>query len=226
MAKPITADEVDAFMRRFKLLIVGIVALFGVPLLTYAVYLNRRLDVFENSLRYRPPPETEGEAFSGDSDRIHLAANPVEGQKVYVPVYSHVYHGDGDPYLLTITLSVRNTSTDDAIVLNSVRYFDTHGKEIKSYLKKPLRLAALATTEFLVSRDDTTGGSGANFLVEWIAERPVSEPIIEAIMIDTKGQQGISFARRGSVIGEAVRKSATDASREGDSTIPRHDATP
>ena len=32
MAKPLTEDEVNAFMRRLKLLIGGIVALFGVPL--------------------------------------------------------------------------------------------------------------------------------------------------------------------------------------------------
>ncbi len=220
MPEPLTADEADAFMRRFKLLIIGIVALFGVPLLLYAIYMDRRLDSFADSLRYRPPSETEGEPYSGDPDRDHLAASPSEGQVVYVPGYSHIYHDDGDPYLLTITLSVRNTSLQDAIVINSVRYFDSRGKEVKSYLKKPLRLNALASTEFLVERDDATGGSGASFLVEWFADRPVPQPLIEAIMIDTKGQQGISFARRGSVISETVRKPVVHESGEIEKTPP------
>jgi hypothetical protein len=89
-----------------------------------------------------------------------------------------------------------------------VRYFDTRGKEVKSYLDKPVRLPALGTTEVLIERDDSTGGSGANFLVEWYANQPVTEPIIEAVMIDTKSQQGISFARRGSVISEVALQSS------------------
>ena len=58
----------------------------------------------------------------------------VEGQVVYVPAYSHVYQGAGDPYLLTITLSVRNTSISEEIVVDSIRYFDTNGVKIRSYL--------------------------------------------------------------------------------------------
>jgi hypothetical protein len=141
-------------------------------------------------------------------DLFHLTANPVEGQVVYVPAYSHIYHGEGKPYPLAITLSVRNTSITDEIVVKSVRYFNTKGKEVKSYLTKPVRLPALGTTEVLVTRNDTSGGSGANFLVEWYANKPVTEPIIEAVMIDTDSQQGISFARRGSVISEVVPASS------------------
>lgn len=99
---------------------------------------------------------------------------------------------------------------DSEIVVQTVRYFDTKGKEVKSYLDKPVRLPALGTTEVLVERDDASGGSGANFLVEWYANNPVTEPIIEAVMIDTNSQQGISFARRGSVISEAVPDAVAD----------------
>lgn len=202
MAKALTSEEFDRTLGQFKLLIVGIVVLFVVPLLVYTLYLDRRLDAFEDSLRYRPPQEVDG--YTAEDAAGFLAANPVQGQVVYVPAYSHIYHDDGDPYLLTITLSVRNTSLDREIFVKSVRYFDTKGKEVKSYLAKPLRLPPLATTEFLVERDDTTGGSGANFLVEWIATEKVTEPIIEAVMIDTKGQQGISFARSGKPVREVV----------------------
>lgn len=217
MSERLTLEEVDGFMRRFKLLIVGMAALFGVPLLIYVIYLDRRLDSFENSLRYRPPQEVA--EFATDNASDTLSANPVQGQVVYVPAYSHIYHDDGDPYLLTITLSVRNTSLDREIIVKSVRYFDTKGKEVKSYLAKPLRLPALGTTEFLVERDDATGGSGANFLVEWVAKEEVTEPIIEAVMIDTKGQQGISFARRGRPVREIIpEKYVSDRRRDASPT--------
>lgn len=200
MSRQVTVEQADAFMRRFYQVIVGVVLVFAVPLAIYAFYLDRRLDSFEESLRYRPPQEVEEYATEDVSN--YLSANPVQGQIVYVPAYSHIYHDDGDPYLLTITLSVRNTSLNREIVVRSVRYFDTKGKEVKSYLTHSLRLPPLATTEFLVERDDATGGSGANFLVEWVAEEEVTEPIIESVMIDTKGQQGISFARNGRPVRE------------------------
>lgn len=206
MAKLRNVEDANAFHRGFQALIVGIVALFFIPLTIYGFYLDRRLDGFEQSLSYSPPEESDSDSIPARDDVYHLASNLVIGQIVYVPAYSHVYHGSGEPYLLTITLSVRNTSMEDEIVVKSVRYFDTKGKEIKSYLNKPVRLPPLATTEVLVRRDDTKGGSGANFLVEWFAEQPVSEPLIEAVMIDTKSQQGISFARRGSVIKQVVPK--------------------
>lgn len=215
MAKPLTPEEVDKLIRQLKLLIAGIVIIVLLPLFIYAFYLDHRLDSFENSLRYRPPA---GDSASAADVGETLAINPVQGQIVYVPAYSHIYHDDGAPYLLTITLSVRNTSLDHKIIVNSVRYFDTNGKEVKSYLAKPLPLSPLATTEFLVERDDVTGGSGANFLVEWVAEQEVTEPIIEAVMIDTKGQQGISFARSGRSVREIVPDKADSQESEEVST--------
>ncbi|MEQ8838981.1 MAG: DUF3124 domain-containing protein, partial [Lacipirellulaceae bacterium] len=129
--------------------------------------------------------------------------------------YSHIYHDDGAPYLLTITLSIRNTSLVEEIVVKSVRYFNTQGQEVKSYLKKPLRLPALATAEFLVERNDASGGSGANFLVEWFAKENVTEPIIEAVMIDAKGKQGVSFARVGKPVSEFVAENGEGGANNG-----------
>lgn len=200
-------EDADAFLRQVKLLIAGTVVLVVAPLLIYTVYLDRRLDAFELTLQHSPPENLETHEFVS-TDLDDLTSNPVAAQTVYVPAYSHIYHGKGKPYLLTITLSVRNTDTDNAIVVKSVRYFDTAGKEVKSYLDRPVRLPALGTTEIVVERDDASGGSGANFLVEWFAPQPVTEPIIEAVMIDTNSQQGISFARRGSVIRQALPRTS------------------
>ncbi|EKQ68482.1 Protein of unknown function (DUF3124) [Leptolyngbyaceae cyanobacterium JSC-12] len=125
-----------------------------------------------------------------------------QGQIVYVPVYSHIYHGNGQEQLLTVTLSIRNTSLKLPLFIRSVRYYDSAGNQVKEYTQGTLRLLPLATTEFLIPQQDASGGSGANFIVEWVAEQPISTPIIEAVMISTSSQQGISFVTSGRVIQE------------------------
>ena len=144
----------------------------------------------------------------------YSAVDPAIGQLVYVPAYSHVYHDKGKPHLVTITLSIRNTGIDDEIVLKSVRYHGTQGTLVRSYLDKPVRIPPLGTTEVIVEREDASGGSGANFLVEWVANQPVTAPIIEALMIDKESEQGISFAVRGSVIRQIVPPDVPDATAE------------
>lgn len=212
MASPRFEKEYDGFFRRMKWLAAVVFGLIVALWIFYAFYFEYRLD----SLRYRSPDELH-EADISRGDLYHLSANPVEGQVVYVPVYSHIYHGDGEAYFLTITLSVRNTSLNHEIIVDSIRYFDTKGSELKSYLKKPVKLPALGTTEIVIERGDKSGGSGANFLVEWHANEPVTEPIIEAVMIDTNAQQGISFVRRGSVISNVVPQKPTSGSSDQES---------
>ena len=129
-------------------------------------------------------------------------------QLVYVPVYSHVYYQGGSPYSLETTLSIRNTDFDEAVYLKSVKYFDTSGKLVKTHLDRAIKLAPLQTIEFLVERQDSSGGSGANFLVEWWAERQVDKPVIEAVMVGTVGTQGICFGRTGIEISGAGEENA------------------
>jgi len=94
-----------------------------------------------------------------------------EEQTVFVPAYSHVYYRTGQEYLLAITLSLRNTSLTDSNLLTSVRYYDTKGSLVKEYSKKFLQIPPMATAEFFVQDEDTSGGSGANFLVKWKARK-------------------------------------------------------
>lgn len=208
MAKNPTAEEVDSLVRQFKWFIAGVVLLISVPLIIYAFYLNQRLTGFEDSLKYRPPAvDLKG---VDEQELAKLASNPARGGTVYVPAYSHIYRTNGAPNLLTITLSIRNTSPESGIVVKSVRYFDTKGHEVKSFLDRALSLAPLESTEFFVDREDSSGGSGANFLVEWLADQVVSEPVIEAVMADTERQQGIVFVRSGVVIRELSPASTTE----------------
>ena len=202
MMKKHTDEQIYNAIVQLKYFALGSIVLLFMALGT-VVYLDKNTESFEKSARYQPPPESVGLAEeSGANTTESLPVHPVRGQTVYVPAYSHIYHQNGIPILLTITLSVRNTSLDHELFVESVRYFDTGGKEVNSYLKKPLRLAPLATTEFLVEQDDTKGGSGANFVVQWVSDKAVTNPVVEAVMIDTNHQQGISFARNGTVIRE------------------------
>lgn len=124
-------------------------------------------------------------------------------QTVYVPVYSHIYADDryrGTPFLLTVTLSIRNTDTERDLSLLSVNYYDSQGNILRKYLEKPTSIGPLGSTRYIVPESETKGGSGAKFLVEWEAESPITEPIIESIMIGTQMQQGISFISNGRAI--------------------------
>jgi len=122
------------------------------------------------------------------------AAEISRGQSVYIPIYSHVYSGDRErPYLLTATLSLRNIDPNHSITFLAVDYYDSGGKLLKKYLEEPLKLLPLASERVVVAESDRKGGSGAKFIVRWIAERRVNVPVIEGVMIGTAMQQGISF---------------------------------
>ena len=125
------------------------------------------------------------------------------GQTVYVPVYSHIFADDryrDRPFLLTATLSVRNTDPERPFTLRRVDYYDSEGALLQRYLEAPVTLAPLASTHYIVPESEAKGGAGAKFLIEWQAPAAVSEPIIEAVMIGTTLQQGISFISTGRAI--------------------------
>jgi hypothetical protein len=128
----------------------------------------------------------------------------VKGQTVYVPVYSHIYHGNNDkfPFNLAATLCIRNTDMDNSITLVLVDYYDTDGKLVRKYQQKKVKLNPMASTHIIINEADSSGGVGANFIVQWESENKVTEPVIEAVMIGTQTQQGISFTSRGQVIKE------------------------
>lgn len=127
--------------------------------------------------------------------------NIVAGQTVYVPVYSHIYTVEQRRTIdLTATLSVRNTDPTNPIIISSVNYFNSNGTLVRKYLEQPVELNPMAATEYVISQQDASGGAGASFIVEWVAQTPVSNPVIEAVMIHTLGNQGISFVGQGRVI--------------------------
>lgn len=124
-----------------------------------------------------------------------------DGQTIYVPAYSHIYTGSRErPFLLTVTLSIRNLDPKHQIKITIVDYYETQGKHLKKYLDKPVILNPLESIRYIIPERDKSGGSGANFIVEWKSDKFVNPPIVESIMIGTQSQQGISFTSRGRVI--------------------------
>lgn len=125
------------------------------------------------------------------------------GQTVYIPAYSSIYHGGGTrPFLLAVTLSVRNVDPETPISIEQVRYLSGEGDQKRFYLDEPASLGPFAAREFFVEEKDTTGGLSAGFLVEWSSEKPVNPPVIESVMIGAALGQGISFTSRGVVVEE------------------------
>lgn len=123
------------------------------------------------------------------------------GQLVYVSTYSNVFVNNlNTKFQLSTLLSIRNTDPKYPITVLLADYFDTDGRKIKSYIYTPVRLAPLAAKIYFVEPRDTSGGAGANFLVQWQADRPVNQPVIEAVMSNLYNNQGLAFRSSGRVI--------------------------
>ena len=124
-----------------------------------------------------------------------------QGQMVYIPAYSHIYHGNKEtPLLLSVTLSIRNIDPNNSLTIGAVNYHETEGPLVKEYIRQPVVLGPLGSERFIVPQKDNTGGSGANFIVKWHSEEPINPPIIESVMIGTQSQLGISFTSRGQAV--------------------------
>jgi hypothetical protein len=119
-------------------------------------------------------------------------------QVVYVPAYSHVYSRDyGREFDLAVVLSIRNTDPERPLTVNTVQYYRTDGRLVRTYQRTPRTLGPLAAAEYFVDAVDAAGGSGASFLVEWSATARVTDPVIQAVNIGTEAGQGISFVSEG-----------------------------
>lgn len=136
-----------------------------------------------------------------------IQSNEIEGQipltythidSIYVPIYSDIYSRSKDSrFLLTATLSIRNTSYTDTLLISTIDYFDTQGELVRNYLDKTIFLKPMASIDYVIDEDDDTGGIGANFIVVLHNQSERVRPVIQAIMISTNGQQGIAFTTEG-----------------------------
>jgi hypothetical protein len=189
---PTKSSFSEWWAKRPLLLTFGSLGLIVIVVGGAALLLDSHITRLEDSLRYTPqlPPEEAEAPADVSGERV--------GHLVYVPAYSHVYSRGGEASLVEITLSVRNIDPAHPITLVAVDYYDTNGRRVRRFVERPRKMAPLATTEFLVEERDASGGSGANFLVEWTADEAVNPPLAEAVMVgEVRGHYGVSFARPG-----------------------------
>lgn len=136
-------------------------------------------------------------AFVHADEKIILS----KGQTIYVPAYSHIYSGDREkPFLLTVTISIRNTDMEQSIKITTVDYYQTQGNLLTKFMETPVTLKPLESIRYIIPEKDNAGGSGANFIVRWKSDKLANLPIVESIMIGTQSQQGVSFTSRGQAI--------------------------
>jgi len=128
------------------------------------------------------------------------SAGLTTGQSLYLAIYSHLYHGDVHPKtgkpsetLVSTHVSIRNTDTIAPMKVSSARYYNTEGKLLREFLPRPQNIPPLGTFELYVPRSDSSGGSGANFIIDWTAEKPINPPIVEALHADIREARTLLF---------------------------------
>ena len=121
------------------------------------------------------------------------------GQTLYLPIYSHIWHGEmdrkGQPMkaLVSVSVSIRNTDSLKSIRITSAQYYDTDGKMLREYLNSPKTIGPMGTYELFVPRSDDSGGSGANFVISWKSDTPASQPIVEGFHANLPVGRSIAF---------------------------------
>lgn len=128
---------------------------------------------------------------------------------LYIPTYSHVYHGEGRAQRVTATLSVHNISFRESISLHKVRYYNTQGHLVHDFVAQEIVLQPMETYQVRVATKDTTG-VGANFLVEWRAPAGVPAPLAEVLHVGVSTTAGVSFVTRGTPLVPNVVPEAFD----------------
>lgn len=134
-----------------------------------------------------------------------LADELSSGQTLYLPVYSHIWHGDrtgaeGAPLKIQLSalVSLRNTSLKTPIRIISARYYNTEGRLLNEYLIKPAVIKPMGTIELFVERKESEGGSGANFLIQWDAAVPTNPPMVQAVHAEIRsGNHALTFITTG-----------------------------
>lgn len=126
------------------------------------------------------------------------------GQSVYLPIYSHLYHGELNPKtgkpsqtLVSAHVSIRSTDPTTAMKVVSARYYDTDGRLLREFLPKAQLIPPFGTYELYLPRSDSSGGSGANFIIDWVADKPINPPLVEALHADIREARTLLFITTG-----------------------------
>ena len=127
----------------------------------------------------------------------------LKGQILYLPVYSNVpYQFDTLLFDMSAFVAIHNTDLYNPIQLKKVLYFNQDGKQVDDFLGgNMVEIAPLATKDYYIPYEDKSG-TGANFLIEWVSDSLVCEPLIESVTISLKPNNTTAILSRGKVVME------------------------
>lgn len=127
----------------------------------------------------------------------------VSGQVLYLPVYSNMpYQIDTLKFDMSAFVAIHNTDLFSKIRLTQVLYFNQSGKLVYNFLEKGnISIDPLATKDFYIPYEDQSG-TGANFLVEWVADSLVNEPLFEAVTLCLKPNNTVAVLSQGKILSE------------------------
>jgi hypothetical protein len=127
----------------------------------------------------------------------------VRGQVIYLPIYSNIpYKESGRKYDLSAFVAIHNTDLTNKMTITKVFFFDNDGKPVSNYLERDSTIQPLGSTNFFIPESDKSG-TGANFIVEWVSDTLINEPLIESVMLGLSSGQGVSFSSTGKIIRES-----------------------
>lgn len=156
-----------------------------------------------------PAPEAErhvsvvdGKPVDTEELSVFTRRSSVIGAVLYVPVYPHIFQDKGGKVYksLATTVSVHNISLEVPIHLTAVTYLGTQGDRLKEYVIEPVKIRPMETRQFVIAPNDPHGATGANFLVKWEADQVTKGPTVDAVMVSTRSQQGLSLRSTASVV--------------------------
>ena len=128
----------------------------------------------------------------------NIPHDSLESGSTFLSIYSQIYlRTDQDETDLTATVSLHNPNIVDTLYINKAVYYNTEGKAIRTYFGKTIFVRPMETVQIVIDGVDNEGGTGANFIFDWQIKHQTREPLFEAVMISTYGQQGISFVTEG-----------------------------
>jgi hypothetical protein len=141
-------------------------------------------------------------SFNPDTLKIpDQGGRKLKGQVLYMPIYSNIPSNQKQPLNINAFLAIHNTDLTHEIKITKVDFFNTDGQLCKSFLADEQIIKPLATVIFTIPREDQSG-TGANFIIEWMAAQSVNAPLVESIMTDLSGNLGFSFLSQGRIIRE------------------------
>lgn len=128
----------------------------------------------------------------------NIPHDSLQSGSTFLSIYSQIFlRTDQDEADLTATVSIHNPNIKDSIYISKAIYYNTEGTAIRTYFKSTIFVRPMETVQIVIDGIDNEGGTGANFIFDWEIKPIAREPLFEAVMISTYGQQGISFVTEG-----------------------------